>query len=250
MRTKPNIICCGVALALALATCDSLVASTDPVGAAQEITVLPRQHQWTLVDPAARPALAATARLSAAARDRLLSSDSARERGIGIFVADQQGDVACLLSLSALLEDEAATVPYALPVAHAGGYAQGEQTVAEYLNAAYREWLGVEVDKSRRRFDRLLGEVDEPDHLVRPWIVRLQRVRKDVEGTAELKQRVRALPEAVIPCGLLVDRRFSFFGPDAGLSFFLNFSIKLTNPFVSQTMIVGWAPHLNAQWYF
>lgn len=166
--------------------------------AVAQVRAVPRHHQWTLIDPAQRPVLKKLVEMPAAQRAELLGSPDARQRGIGIFVAGQQGDLGTLLSLSALLDDAAPTVPYALPVAHGGDYPVREQTVADYLTSVYQEWFGVDVDNSRARFDDLLSAGKaKPEEFVHPWIVRLRRAQPNAQAVAQLKERVAALPEEV-----------------------------------------------------
>jgi hypothetical protein len=43
----------------------------------------------------------------------------------------------------------------------------------------------------------LLGNVSDPDRLVRPWTVRLRRAARDAKQTAELRKDVNTLPEDV-----------------------------------------------------
>jgi hypothetical protein len=178
------------------------VAQADDPG----VRVVPRQNQWSLIEPAQRDVLKRLAATPVAVRDVLLSSGDARECGIGIFIAEQQGDLAVLLSVSHLLANHAATVPYAAPLAQAGEYGTREQTVAEYLTSVYLEWFGVDVDKSLKRFDELLRPVkDHPQDLVQPWLVRLRRARSDERAIAEIKAEANKLPEetrwAVITLG-------------------------------------------------
>jgi len=182
-------------LALALAVS---AYARDPADEVARVRVVPRHNQWTLVAPEQRPILTRIIQMPAAERDPLLRSDDARLRGIGIFIAEQQGDLATLLSLSPLLADNAPTVPFAEPVAHAGDYRVRDQTVADYLTTVYLEWFGVDVDKSKQRFDDLLGRVkDQPQNLVQPWIVRLRRAAADESAVAKIKARAAELPEEV-----------------------------------------------------
>jgi hypothetical protein len=151
-----------------------------------------------LIDPSQRPLLKKVAEMPAAQRDQLLHSADARLRGVGIFVADQQGDLGVLLSLKDMLTDNAATVPFAVPVDQVGEYVVRPQTVADYLTTVYEEWFGVDVDKSQQRFDRLLGPLsDHPQNFVRPWIVRLRRAAPDEKAVAELKKTIATLPDEV-----------------------------------------------------
>lgn len=184
-----------------------------PAVALDEITVVPRGNQWSLIPPEALPALQQIVKLTPKQRDALVQSEDARRRGIGLFVAEQQGDVAFLLSLSHLLDDRTPTVPYARPVAHDGGYAHADQTVADYLSSIYAEWFGVDVDKSRKRFDKLIGRVAEPRHLVRPWIVRLRRAGENEEKTVALKAQVADLPEEVRWAVLTLGYKNSLYSP-------------------------------------
>jgi hypothetical protein len=188
----------GGALVLALAALLAPAYASDPVDAVAAVRVVPRHNQWTLVAPEQRALLAKIIELPAAERDQFLRSSDARLRGIGIFIAEQQGDLAMLLSLSNLLADNAPTVPFALPVAHGGDYPVRDQTVADYLTTVYLEWFGVDVNKSKERFDDLLGKVqDKPQDLVQPWIVRLRRARADESAVAKTKARIAELPEEV-----------------------------------------------------
>ena len=190
-------ICCGSGLVVALATVSASGQTRDTAEAISQVTVLPRHNQWSLVGPQQGQALSEIVRLPAADRDQLIQQGDARERGLGIFIAEQQGEVELLLSLAHLLADREPTVPYALATALPGEYANEDQTVAEYLSSVYLEWFGVDVDRSAKRFDELLGAVSDPPRLVRPWIVRLRRARDDRQATAQIKQRVRGLPEEV-----------------------------------------------------
>jgi hypothetical protein len=187
----------GTWLALALAA-PGTVYGDDPGDAVVEVRVVPRHNQWVLVAPAQRAILTRIISMPGGQRDQLLGGGEARLRGIGIFVAEQQGDLATLLSLSALLADDRTTVPFAAPRADVGGYATRDQTVADYLTAVYQEWFGVDVDKSKKRFDDLLGPVKaQPQNLVQPWIVRLRRAQADERAVASIKQSVAELPEEV-----------------------------------------------------
>ncbi len=190
-------ICCGPALVVALATVSASGHTSDTAEAISQVTVVPRHNQWSLIDPQKRQALSEIVGMPAADRDRLIQQGDARERGIGIFIAEQQGDVELLLSLAHMLADREPTVPYALATALPGDYANEDQTVAEYLSSVYLEWFGVDVDQSAKRFDELLGAVTDPSRLVRPWIVRLRRARGDAQATAQIRQRIRKLPEEV-----------------------------------------------------
>lgn len=186
-----------LAVAFAAASANAQLSETDVDQLVSKITVLPRYNQWVLIEPELRPALRQTVQITPAQREHLVRNGTPAERGIGIFVADQQGDIAALLSYADLLVDRERTLPFALPTAHDGQYARRDQTVAEYLTAAYLEWFGVDVDSAPTRFKRLLGDVSDPDRLVRPWIVRLRRAASDAKQTAQLKKDVNALPEEV-----------------------------------------------------
>lgn len=159
------------------------------------IGVMPRCNQWSLVPPAQREGLRWLLQMTAEQRERVAKSDEARWRGLAIFIADQQGDLAALLSYAPMLEDGRATVPYALPTSGVDEYAQGEQTVAEYLSSAYLHWFGVDVDCSLARFRENFGEQPDPTGFVKPWIVRLRRADKDGAKVAEVKRRIQTLPE-------------------------------------------------------
>lgn len=161
------------------------------------IGVMPRANQWELVPPEQRSGLRELVKLNAEQRERLAKSDSARSRGLAVFIADQQGDLAALLSYAPMLEDGRATVPYALPTSGVDEYAQGEQTVAEYLSSAYLHWFGVDVDCSLARFRENFGEQPDATGFVKPWIVRLRRADKDGARVAEVKRRIQALPEDI-----------------------------------------------------
>lgn len=191
-HTVRVVVLSGLALLVAAAA-----PAPEPAVGLDEISVLPRENQWSLVPPKARPALQQAVQMSPAQRTALVQAEDGRRRGIGLFVAEQQGDIAFLLSVSHLLDDRTPTVPYARPVAHVGGYARADQTVAEYLSSIYMEWFGVDADKSRKRFDKLIGRVAEPKCLVRPWIVRLRRAGADKSEIAALKTQIAALPEDV-----------------------------------------------------
>ncbi len=186
----------GVALALGVAA--HAADPADPADAVSQVIAVPRHNQWTLVDPEQRPILKKVVELPAAQRDQLLRSSDARLRGIGIFIAEQQGDLAALLSLKDKLSDNASTVPYAVPVAQVGEYVIRPQTLADYLTTVYQEWFGVDVDKSRERFDNLLAPLSgQPQNFVQPWIVRLRRAASDEKAVAEIKKSIAALPEDV-----------------------------------------------------
>lgn len=205
-----------VAVAVAGLALVAMAAAQPPVPmeVLDRIEVVPRGNQWTLIPPEARPALRQVVAMTSAQRDALVQSKDARLRGIGLFVAEQQGDIAFLLSLSHLLDDRTPTVPYARPVAHEGGYAQANQTVADYLSSIYAVWFGVDVDKSRKRFDKLIGRVADPKHLVRPWIVRLRRAGDDKDKVAALKTQVATLPEDVRWAVLTLGYKNSLYTPD------------------------------------
>ncbi len=197
MRVKRYFVW-GAGLGLALAGLAAATYADDPAVAVAAVQVVPRQNQWTLVEPEQRAILKPIVQMAAAERDQLVHSNDARLRGIGIFIAEQQGDLAALLGLSDLLTDNAPTVPFAVPVAQVGEYRTRDQTVAEYLTTVYLEWFGVDVDKSQERFADLLGPVkDTPQKLVQPWIVRLRRARADETAVAKIKSAVEELPEEV-----------------------------------------------------
>jgi len=161
------------------------------------ITVLPRYNHWSAVDPALRSTLKAALRMSSEQRHQLVRSGSASQRGIGIFIAEQQGDIDALLSYSDLLGDDRKTVPFARACIAPGQHEHSDQTVGEYLTAAYLEWFGVDVDSSPARYDRLFGDVSDAQHLVYPWIVRLRRAAENAERTAQVKEQISALPDRV-----------------------------------------------------
>jgi hypothetical protein len=189
---------CGIGLSFVLAGLAVATYADEPADAVPAVRVVPRQNQWTLVEPEQRVILTRVVQMPAAQRDQLLRSSDARLRGIGIFIAEQQGDLAALLALSNLLTDGAATVPFAVPVAQPGQYRVRGQTVADYLTTVYLDWFGVDVDKSKERFDDLLGPVkDTPQKLVQPWLVRLRRARADESALAKIKAAVVELPEEV-----------------------------------------------------
>ena len=197
MSTAHTLMRCGAALAVALVTMGASAQTPSALTAVAQVDVVPRHHQWSLIAPEARPALEQLVQMSSADLDRLLTEGDARQRGIGLFIAEQQGDLTRLLALAHWLDDNKRTVAYALPVAQVGEYAHDSQTVGEYLDSIYREWFGVDVDTSRKRFEKFFGDVSEPEHLVRPWIVRLRRAQADAAKVAEIKQRISALPEDV-----------------------------------------------------
>lgn len=184
----------GAVLALILATMSASAQSIDTNKTVAKITVLPRYNEWFLIQAEGRARLEAVIRISADERDRLIREGSARERGIGIFVAEQQGDIGLLLSLADLLEDKEPTIPYALPTASAGEYAHDDQTVGEYLSSVYLEWFGVDVDASRKTHEELFGAIRDPARLVHPWIVKLRRARNDALLTGDIKEQISALP--------------------------------------------------------
>lgn len=187
----------GLVVIVALAAISASGQTNSTTEAVAQVSVVPRHNQWSLVDPTERQALSAVVKMAAADRDRLIRSGDARERGLGVFIAEQQGDLEVLLSLAHLLADREPTVPYALPTAQPGEYASRDQTVAAYLSSVYLEWFGVDVDQSAERFDELFGAVTDPARLVQPWIVRLRRAREDAQAAAQIKQRISALPEEV-----------------------------------------------------
>ncbi len=192
-----KLVICGAWLGFLLPVLATAAEPGGPAEALAKVQAVPRQNQWTLVDPQQRPVLKTLVQMPAAERDRLLSSDDARLRGIGIFITEQQGDIARLLSLSPLLSDNSPTVAYFMPVAHPGEYPTAAQTVAEYLTTVYLEWFGVDVDRSQQRFDELLGPgQDRPADFVQPWIVQLRRAADDAART-RIKENVGKLPEEV-----------------------------------------------------
>ncbi len=197
MNQTHRIIHCSALLVATWAVVVAGAQPADPRAISAEISVLPRANQLFLVEPQARATLEQLVNLPTRERDQLIRHGDARQRGIGLFIADQQGDIALLLKLAPLLQDNEQTVPYAAPVADVGNYDVLPQTVGDYLNSIYLHWFGVDVDGSVRRFERLLGDVSNPDHLVHPWIVRLRRAQGDAPAIAQLKQQIAQLPEEV-----------------------------------------------------
>ncbi len=199
MLIRRRVFQCGVLLSTVFAVSGAAAQAPEPDldEIVSQIKVLPRYNQWQLIEPALRSGLEAAARLPREQRERLLRADNAARRGIGIFIAGRQGDVAALLSYANLLDDREATLPFALPTAGVDQYAQRDQTVGDYLSATYLEWFGVDVDRSPARFKRLFGGLGDPNHLVHPWIVRLRRAAGNAKQTAQLKQQISALPEEV-----------------------------------------------------
>ena len=169
--------------------------AVDVDGLIASVGVLPRCNQWSLVPPEQRETLHKLAAFTTEQREVLAKSDDPRSRGAAVFIAEQQGDLAALLSCSRMLEDTRPTQPYALPTAGIDEYAQGEQTVAEYLTSAYLHWFGVDVDGSLEKFRENFGERPVADRFVKPWIVRLRRAAKDGAKIAEIKTRIQTLPE-------------------------------------------------------
>jgi hypothetical protein len=196
---RKRVFQCSVLLSTVFAASGAAAQAPEPDldEIVSQIKVLPRYNQWQLIEPALRSGLEAAARMPREQRERLVRAGNAGRRGIGIFVAGRQGDVAALLSYANLLDDREATLPFALPTAGVDQYAQRDQTVGDYLSATYLEWFGVDVDGSPARFKRLFGGLGDPNHLVYPWIVRLRRAASDTTKTAQLKQQIGVLPEQV-----------------------------------------------------
>lgn len=197
MRAFRYAVFSGLAVLTALAAADPPGQGDDWADTLALVTAVPRSHQWSLVDAEQRQVLSNLLGMPAAERNLLIQEGDARERGIGIFVTEQQGDLELLLSLAPLLADEELTVPYALPTAMPGEHAIQDQTVGEYLSSVYLEWFGVDVDRSAKRFDELLGGVGDPSLLVRPWIVRLRRAQGDDQAMMRVKNSIADLPERV-----------------------------------------------------
>ncbi|MBL1216241.1 MAG: hypothetical protein D8M59_01960 [Planctomycetes bacterium] len=162
-----------------------------------EITALPRDNQWSLIPPTDRPALRQAATADAETLTALLTSDDPDDIGLAIFIADQQADIESLLSANHLLENESLTLPFALPLAQPNAYEAQAQTVSEYLTAVYHHWFGVDVDGSLPRFASLIGEVENPDHLIGPWLVTLVRAESDEKRLTALKADIDRLPDHV-----------------------------------------------------
>ncbi len=197
MKINRHIMRSGILVVMLAVALSAAAQTSEAVQAVSEVSLVPRHNQWSLIHPDERPALLAVIKMSAADRDQLIQSGDARQRGIGLFIAEQQGDVAGLLSVSHLLADEEQTVSYAQAVADVGGYAQAQQTVGGYLSQIYLDWFGVEVDRSQKRFERYFGGVTDPDHLAYPWVVRLRRARADAARQAQIKESIGKLPEDV-----------------------------------------------------
>jgi hypothetical protein len=183
------------------------------IDAAADITVVAHSDHWTLVPSEQRNALdeLRDAEVDARTIESLARSLDPMHRGLAILLADQRGDVETMLRLSFLLEDDALTIPRAAPTAGVGEYAALPQTVGEYLSATYHHWFGVDVDGSPRRFARTLAPVAEPDHLVRPWIVRLLRARGDAKQTDQLREQIAELPDDVQAAVIALGHRMSLF---------------------------------------
>jgi hypothetical protein len=105
MRTTIAIKCVIVLLVASGATFSAPAQSADVLKSLETLQVVPRAHQWSLVAPELRPALQQAVQLSPEIVERLARGD-ARQRGIAIFIADQQGDVARLLALAQADADE------------------------------------------------------------------------------------------------------------------------------------------------
>ncbi len=198
MFRRLSLILCG--LLAASATAAGAAAGSeivDPIDQIGNVDVVPRYDQWSVIPIKQREILKDLSGVPAEQRDRLVSHGSAIERGIGIFIADQHGDVEALISYAELLEDHEYTVQFAQSAAGVGEYAQADQTVSEYLSAVYLEWFGVDVDGSIERFETLFEEDVKPEHLVKPWIVSLRRAKDDPKATAKIKQQITKLPEDV-----------------------------------------------------
>lgn len=188
--------------ALLVTVCAATSVGAQPVreGASEivsRVEVLPRYNQWSLVEPELRPALKAAVRLPRKQREHLVREGSAAQRGVAIFIAEQQQDIKALLSYAHLLEDKETTLPFAAATAGIGQYAEHEQTVGEYLTATYLEWFGVNVDGSLKRFERLFDDETNPDHFVRPWIVRLRRAKDSPLQAARIRKQIDRLPDEV-----------------------------------------------------
>ena len=159
------------------------------------VSAIPRWNQWSLLDADQRRALRLrVARSSRADWVRLVQEGGGPERGLGLFLADQHGDVAALLTWCGLLEDHRETLPYPLPNAWSGPMVTHSQTVSGYLTTLYLAWFGVDVDGDRARCEAFLGGLETPDVPVRPWIERLLRARDDAERH-RLKRVLLELPE-------------------------------------------------------
>lgn len=149
-------------------------------------------------------------------RERLLSSDDSRDRGIGLFVTSEQGDLKCLLELHDWLADKRPTIPDAglnkaiTPPGERSFELKG-RTLGWYVCGEYFMWFGVYVSTPGEFALSPLSRIENPDLLVRPWLVRLNRIRniahletttdktrdKMTAGVNEIKSRIAALPEEI-----------------------------------------------------
>lgn len=195
LRTKRTVFALALLALGALAPASTPAAEDHPLALA--VRAVPRHHQWSVLAPDQRERLLAIVRLTPGERERWTASPSAVERGLGLFAAEQNGDIEFLLSRADLLESREPTIPYAPPLALGQGGAPIAQTLGEYLTAIYQDWFGVDANGSRARFDRLFGRQQSPALLVKPWIVRLQRARDDEQAVAAIKKQIYELPEEV-----------------------------------------------------
>lgn len=140
----------------------------------EAVHAVPPGWAWTSVPQAQQAALAELVRAAPEELERLLASEDPIDRGLGIFILEQRGDLRALIEHSNLLLDERPTVPLAAISAVSGHYPSSPQTVSDYMRRAYYVWFGIFV-LVPADVDRLLGDVPDFSTLAQPWRVRLQR---------------------------------------------------------------------------
>lgn len=129
--------------------------------------------------------------------EALLSSDDPREVGLGLFVLEQNADLARLASLADLLDDQRPTIPYAGKTVQVGDFVPQNQTVGEYLAHIYAMWFGVPSRDAKSRKEEIRN-VTDPWERPNPWLEKLTRARSGLygeEGFAGRETRIAAVKQ-------------------------------------------------------
>lgn len=163
------------------------------------ITCVPHHYMMRFVDPEVRKYFPQLLQLSEADTRTLLGGNDPRDRGIGLFILDQRGDVGGLVRCVGMLEDSRQTIDESGVSAAPNHYVSAPQTVQGYYRDLCAVWLGVHVVDTAELAE-VIRAIDNPNMLAHPWMHRMQRARYDSEVARNpeeldrVREQVRALP--------------------------------------------------------
>lgn len=181
----------------------ALIVSQSMVSAVNlplEQMAVPRHDTWGPLPIAVAEELRILCSAEPPVVEALLSSNDPREVGLGLFVLEQNADLARLASLADLLNDTRPTIPYPAQTVLTGDFIARNQTVGEYLAHIYAMWFGLPASEALARKEEIRNLAD-PWECPYPWLQKLTRAEHSGlnrhEDFAEREGRIAAVKQEV-----------------------------------------------------